>query len=243
MNIIKLNAIDSTNSYLKDLCSKKKLDDYTVVMAEHQTNGRGQMGTVWQTESSKNLTISVFKEISYLGIENNYFISMATALGVCRALKRLQLPKLKVKWPNDILSENLKISGILIESIIKNNELKSAVLGIGINVNQKYFQNLPQASSLHLLTGKVYNIDEVLMEVLEGLKIYFGKLEKGELGGVKAEYEGQLFRLHKPSTFQLENGAFITGYINGVNSSGKLEVLMENAIIKTFDFKELKLLY
>lgn len=243
MNIIKLGAIDSTNTYLKNLCSTKKIEDYTVVMADYQTKGRGQMGTNWQSESSKNLTVSVFKELSYLHIENNYFISMATALGVCRALKRLQLPKLKVKWPNDILSENLKISGILIESIVKNNELKSAVLGIGINVNQKYFQNLPQASSMHLLTGKVYSLEEVLTEIIESLKIYFKKLEMGELGSIKAEYEGQLFRLHKPSTFQIKDGSLITGYINGVNSSGKLEVLMEDAIIKTFDFKELKLLY
>lgn len=243
MNVIKLNAIDSTNNYLKDLCSRSTLEDYTIVMADSQTKGRGQVGTVWQSESSKNLTASVFKEVSSLKIKHNFFISMVTALAISKALNKLNIPRIKIKWPNDILADGFKISGILIENIIKNNKINSAVLGIGINVNQKYFKDLPLASSMHLLTGRVYNIDEVLFTIINELQCYFDKLNNSELGSIKSEYESQLFRLHKPSTFQLNNKDHFTGYINGINTQGKLEILLEDAVIKTFDFKEIKLLY
>ena len=59
MNIIKLNAIDSTNSYIKKNAVKNNFESYTVVVAEKQLNGRGQMGTIWESELGKNLTFSI----------------------------------------------------------------------------------------------------------------------------------------------------------------------------------------
>lgn len=71
MHIIKLSAIDSTNAYLKAMGTSKPLKDFTVVVAEEQTNGRGQMGANWQSEAHKNLTFSVFKDVSFLLLMNN----------------------------------------------------------------------------------------------------------------------------------------------------------------------------
>ena len=243
MKIIKLNAIDSTNTYLKNLSATELVDDFTVVQAVKQTKGRGQMGTSWQSESCKNLTISVFKDVSTLEFEEQYFISMVAALAVSKTLKILKLPKVKIKWPNDILSESLKISGILIENIVKNNELRSAIIGIGINVNQKYFDNLPQATSIHLITGKLFDVDEVVDTLLAHLAVYFKRLDLRELAALKSEYEHQLFRIHKPSTFLLNNGQHLTGYINGSDLKGHLEILTEDAILRTYGLKEIRLLY
>lgn len=243
MHIIKLSAIDSTNAYLKELSLKKALDDFTVVSALQQQNGRGQMGTTWQTEPGKNLTVSVFKDVSFLKFEEQYFISIVTALAVSKTLKRLKMPKVKIKWPNDILSESLKISGILIENVVKNNALSSAIIGVGINVNQKYFKDLPKASSILLMSGHVVPLDEVLNVFLNELEVYFKRLQDKELGALKSEYERQLFRVHKPSTFLLKDGRHLTGYINGVNLQGHLEVLTEDAIIRTYGMKEITLLY
>ncbi len=82
MNIIKLNAIDSTNSYLKELALKKDLENFTVAVAKHQTSGRGQMGTNWISEYDKNLTFSMLVKFGNLkdylitsykfGIQNIY---------------------------------------------------------------------------------------------------------------------------------------------------------------------------
>ena len=59
MKVIKLDAIDSTNEFLKDLISKQLVDNFTIVTAENQTKGKGQMGSVWNSETGKNLIMSV----------------------------------------------------------------------------------------------------------------------------------------------------------------------------------------
>lgn len=243
MYIIKLNATDSTNGYLKSLCTASIPKDYTVVVAEAQTNGRGQMGTKWQTEASKNLTFSVFKNVSHISIDEQFYVSMATALAIIEALKILQIPKLYIKWPNDILADNKKIGGILIENIIKSNALLGTVIGIGININQRYFDNLPLASSLHKLTGIIYDKDEVLQHILKQLEIHLGYLEQRNFEKLQSAYEASLFRIKKPSTFQMPNGDTFSGFINGVSQDGKLQILLEDNISKTFDLKEVKLLY
>ena len=150
MYIIKLDAIDSTNSYLKAMSAVNLPKDFTVVVADHQTQGRGQMGTVWQTEYDKNLTASVFKSLEFVSVEKQFYISMAVALSICKALEGLKISQLSVKWPNDILSANKKICGTLIENVIKLNKLKGSVIGFGLNVNQKNFDSLPKASSMSL---------------------------------------------------------------------------------------------
>jgi BirA family biotin operon repressor/biotin-[acetyl-CoA-carboxylase] ligase len=243
MRIIKLNAIDSTNSYLRTLSNEEVLEDYTVVMAKHQTNGRGQMGTVWNSEKAKNLTVSVFKDVSKLYIEHPFYISMAVSLSLIKTLQSFSIPKLSVKWPNDILSENKKICGILIENVIKQNSFKASVIGIGLNVNQTNFKGLPKASSLKLLKGNTLNLDEVLQTIIKYLKYYFMLLRKEEYDFLKQEYESYLFRKNKPSTFKDVEGNAFTGYIKNISISGNLQVLLEDDIIKEFDLKDITLLY
>jgi len=92
MHLIKLNAIDSTNSYLRKQYLDGDLQDFTVVSATEQTSGRGQMGTVWESEPGKNLMVSVFKKIDCLAIEQQFYVSMASSLAVLKTLKKKQIP-------------------------------------------------------------------------------------------------------------------------------------------------------
>lgn len=243
MRIIKLNAIDSTNNFLKQLCAKETVEDNTIIVTNYQSHGRGQMGTTWVSEDSKNLMFSVFKDISFLETEQNFYISMATSLSIISALKSFTIPKLQIKWPNDILSENQKICGVLIENIIKQNQLKATIIGVGINVNQTNFSELPKATSLHLLTGKVLNLDEVLQAILENLIHYFNLLKDEKFQQIKDAYEKLLFRKDKPSTFKDSKGVLFSGFIKSISNSGNLQVLLEDNIIKEYDLKEITLLY
>lgn len=168
---------------------------------------------------------------------------MATALSISHALKAFRIPQIHIKWPNDILSADKKICGILIENIIKNNQLQGSVIGFGLNVNQRYFDDLPQASSMNLLTGILFNKDEVLSEVLKQFQYYFNLLEEGNLAEIKSKYEAMLFRKNKPSTFKTNQNEIFTGIIKGVNDNGRLKVLTEDEIVKTFELKEITLLY
>lgn len=243
MHIIKLNAIDSTNSFLRQLSTKDLVEDFTVVVAKHQTKGRGQMGTKWSSQESKNLTVSVFKNISYIKLENYFFISMVVSLALYKALSVFQIKKLRIKWPNDILSEDKKLAGILIETVIKQQQMQAAIIGIGLNVNQTKFGNLPNASSLRLISGKVFSLDEVLQELLKQMELYFKLLEQGELDHLKLQYETYLFRRGKPSTFKNASDDMFAGIILGVSDSGNLKVQIEDGIVKEYDLKEIKLLY
>lgn len=243
MYIIKLDAIDSTNAYLKELSTTSLPKDFTVVVSEFQNMGRGQMGTNWQSEAGKNLTVSVFKKINGLRVDQQFFISMAVSLAICDALKKFYLPKLRIKWPNDILSADQKICGILIENIIKQNQFVGTVIGFGLNINQKYFDNLPQASSMSLLSGILYDKEEVLSEILKQFQYYLALEGSASRGQIKKTYEHLLFRKNKPSTFSTGASDNFTGIIQGVTNTGLLKVLVEDDQIKTFGFKEVKMLY
>lgn len=243
MHIIKLNAINSTNTYLKQLSDVEALKDYTIVTAKYQTQGRGQMGTIWNSEKSKNLTCSVFKDTSKIEVEQQFHISIVTSLAIVKTLQSFSIPKLHVKWPNDILSESKKICGILIENVIKKKRLDCAIIGIGLNVNQTEFKKLPNASSLKILTGRVFDLDELLQLISKNLKHYFKLLEQGKLELLKAEYEKKLFRKDKPSSFKDQKGHMFSGFIKGINAIGNLQILLEDDILKEYDLKEIQLLY
>ena len=243
MRIIKLNAIDSTNVFMRQLSTAEKLKDYTIVATKLQTEGKGQMGTVWQSQKGKNLMFSVFKDVSFLHSDYAFFISIVSALSVVTALKRFNIPKLKVKWPNDILSEEKKVCGILIENVLSNNQIKESIIGIGLNVNQTEFQDLPQASSLLLISGKVYNLDELLDSIISQMKHYLSLLKNEKYSELLLEYETLLFRKEKPSTFKDTNENLFAGIIQGITLSGSLKILLEDDILKTFDLKEVSLLY
>ncbi|WP_299552813.1 biotin--[acetyl-CoA-carboxylase] ligase [Seonamhaeicola sp.] len=242
MHIIKLNAIDSTNSYLRRYLAKNKVEDYTVVIADEQTNGRGQMGTSWNSEASKNLTFSMFKDLSIHVVEFPFYISMAISLAILKALKSFNIPDLRIKWPNDILSADKKICGILIENVIKN-KLDSTIIGIGVNVNQTRFDGLPKAASLKNITGVHYDLDEVLHRIMTHTKAYSLLLQEGAYDTVKNEYEANLFRKGKPSTFKDAEGNLFSGFVKGVTKYGKLMVILEDEVVKKFDLKEVQLLY
>lgn len=243
MRIIKLDAIDSTNSYLKRLYAKESINDYTAIYSKSQTEGRGQMGTVWESEKSKNLTFSVFKSIADFELEEPFYISMVISLTLIKTLNSLSVPKISVKWPNDILSADKKICGVLIENVMKHGKINGTIIGIGLNVNQTIFENLPKASSLKLISGKYFDLDELMIIIINYLKDYFLLLQDKKFEELKAAYELHLFRKDKPSTFRDTEGTMFSGIIKGVSETGMLKVLLEDNILKVFDLKQITLLY
>ncbi|MBL7560069.1 biotin--[acetyl-CoA-carboxylase] ligase [Olleya sp. YSTF-M6] len=241
MRIIKLNATESTNRFMRNLSLESSVQDFTTVVTSTQSKGRGQMGSAWQSESFKNLTFSVYKGFKQFEFEDQFKISMAVSLAIIKALETLQIPKLSIKWPNDILSANKKICGILIENVIKQSHIVSSIVGVGLNVNQLKFEDLPQAGSLKLITGLNYDLDEILHLILKHLEIQL-KLLENDTSALKNNYESYLFRKEKPSTFKSDEGLF-SGIIKGVSNEGLLKVMVEDQELKTFDLKTIKLLY
>ncbi|MEW7292527.1 biotin--[acetyl-CoA-carboxylase] ligase [Aquimarina sp. 2304DJ70-9] len=243
MDIIKVDAIASTNTFLRDLNREKRLTEPVCVMATEQLAGKGQMGTVWQSNPGENLTCSVFMPVEGLNLIDQFYISISTALAIYDMLNGIMMPKLSIKWPNDILSDRLKICGVLIENIVKNGRLTGVIVGIGININQVSFDNLPQAGSLKQIVGKSFTIEEVLLALLTQLEHRFSELNQANFENLKKEYESVLFRKNKPSTFIDAKGDTFVGIIQSITNQGKLQVLLEDEVVSEYGLKEIKLLY
>ncbi len=243
MQIIKLDATDSTNQYLKDYVFRGVPIDFTVAVTKEQRKGRGQMGTTWQSEIGKNLTFSVLKKIKNLDVKNQYQLNVCVSLAIIESLKAISVPDLSIKWPNDILSGSTKICGILIENVLLGNKIQTSVIGVGLNVNQQTFNNLLNVSSLKLLLGQTFDLDELLNQILANLKTVFIRWKEDGINGLWNTYESTLFRKDKPSTFRNKQDELFMGFIRGVTQEGKLMIELEDAILQEFDLKEIQLLY
>ena len=134
--IIKINAIDSSNNEIKRLYHNKLETNGLVVWAKNQTDGRGQGSKKWLSQANKNLTFSIFLSANNLSFSSHFSLNLITSLSVKEVLVFHGINELLIKWPNDILSVNKKISGILIENLYKGEKLIGSIIGIGINVNQ-----------------------------------------------------------------------------------------------------------
>lgn len=243
MQLIKLDATDSTNAYLKDMLLKGVLGDFTVVAATAQLKGRGQMGTSWVSDPGKNLTFSVLKNFEGLGATCQFRINICVSLAIYEALSKLNVPDLMIKWPNDIMSGRHKICGILIENILSGKDIDASVIGIGLNVNQLDFGNLSNVSSLKLLKGITFDLDELLFLIVERLKINLGAVTGHDFEILRSSYGNKLFRKDKPSTFMDGKGELFMGFIKGVSDCGKLRILLEDDIMEEFDLKQVRLLF
>ena len=243
MEIIKLNATNSTNTYLKNLLKEKQVKDLSCIWALSQTQGRGQQGAKWISEPGKNLTFSVLKKFENLPSEYHFLLNMEVSLAIFRALKKLYIPDLAVKWANDILSSKKKICGILIENTLHKEQISSSIIGIGLNVNQVFFNDLPNVSSLQKIMGHPFDLEEVLLLICQELEVSLKSLSPTRFETMLDEYHTYLFRKDKPSTFEYPNGERFMGYIRGVSHNGQLQVEQEDALMSSVSLKEIKLLY
>ena len=243
MEIIKLNATNSTNTYLKNLLKEKQVKDLSCIWALSQTQGRGQQGAKWISEPGKNLTFSILKKFENLPSEYHFLLNMEVSLAIFRALKKLYIPDLAVKWANDILSSKKKICGILIENTLHKEQISASIIGIGVNVNQVFFNDLPNVSSLQKIMGHPFDLEEVLLLICQELEVSLKSLSPTRFETMLDEYHTYLFRKDKPSTFEYPNGERFMGYIRGVSHNGQLQVEQEDALMSSFSLKEIKLLY
>lgn len=243
MRIIKVDAIPSTNDFVKQYYTGNSSFEPVCVSARFQTKGKGQRGAVWNVTAGKNLTFSLLYPKIKLTVNHHFLLSAVVSLSVINVLRKFNTPKLSVKWPNDIMSGNFKIGGILIENILKHTDIAASIIGIGLNINQDDFGDLKQASSLKLQTGNDFNLDEILNAILEELSNRLEGLSEENETQILEEYAALMFKKDVVAAFQYPNGDFFNGIIRGVTTNGLLNVEIEDAGFKTFDLKEVKLMY
>lgn len=242
MYLIKLSATSSTNDFLKNLSATSVLDDFTVVWADVQLQGKGQMGSVWVTEDAKNLTFSVYLKQEASAVIDLFTLNVVVANAVLKALFSLNLTNIYVKWPNDILSYNKKIAGILIENAIHANGSVTSIIGIGINCEQMNFDGFAQASSILKQYDFVPDRLQLLTAIVDNIKMSLNYLEN-QTDNEWNYYHKHLFKKDTVSSFQNKEGLFFNGIIKQVNRQGQLVLQLENDDLQCFNLKDIKLMY
>jgi BirA family biotin operon repressor/biotin-[acetyl-CoA-carboxylase] ligase len=243
MNLIKLDAIDSTNDFLKELSKKQVVENFTVVVAKNQTKGKGQMGSTWNSESGKNLIMSVLVKDVLKDVDEIFHLNVAMALSVIQVLEELNLPKLSIKWPNDIMSDSKKLCGILIENSFKSDSKIESVVGIGLNVNQNTFDNLPKATSMSVVMHHEFDIDVVLNRMIFYIKKNCSIILSNQEDKLWNDFHKYLFKINVPMPFEDVHQNRFMGIIQGVTDEGKLRLLLEDDSIQTYGIKEIQMLY
>jgi BirA family biotin operon repressor/biotin-[acetyl-CoA-carboxylase] ligase len=216
--IIRLSVVDSTNIYTTRLISQSGIDEWTVVVADLQTGGRGQRGKTWNSEMGKNLLCSIVLKPKNFVAKDQFQISMMTSLAIIETLNEYGV-KAKVKWPNDILVKSKKIAGILIENQIVANSIESCVIGIGLNLNQQDFNNYEwPATSLFALNNKEVDIDAFLNQLLVKMKLNYLKMNE-QANSLRMNYISQMFFVNQKVDFKFNN-QILCGTLLGVDENG-----------------------
>ena len=243
-NLIKLIEVDSTNSYMKHLLSNSEpLPDGTVIMAGHQTAGRGQQGAKWESDCGKNLTLSVYLKPKTVPIGKSFYLTMVVSLAVKDVLTSVIGEEVKIKWPNDIYWRNQKIAGILIENTLTGSIIKSSVIGIGMNVNQDLFSEAiaDKAVSIYQITKTRQDLISILTNLCCHLEKYYLILLSGRYHILHKNYSESLYLGGKLTHFG-ENGQVFEGTIVGVEDSGLLVINTITGNLK-FNTKEVQYLH
>jgi BirA family biotin operon repressor/biotin-[acetyl-CoA-carboxylase] ligase len=235
LNIVKLHATESTNDYLKLRFRESVLPQFYTVVTINQTAGKGQMGSGWESEPGKNLTFSMFLKNDH-GL-NAFEVNKLTTVILASFLNALGSISVKIKWPNDILSVDKKIAGVLIENSFVGTLLQHSIIGVGLNVNQKLFKNLPHASSLKNITGESYDLDAMLSRFIS----YF-KTQYTDPAPLISKYEDLLYGYLEEKTFEID-GVLHKATVNGTDEQGRLKLLMSDNKTRVFNIKELSWLY
>ena len=225
---------------MKDYIRNNHAKNYTVVSTLDQTKGRGQRNASWISEPGKNLTFSVLIKFDGLAIQDQFYISKVVSIAVKAVLVKILPNNIVIKWPNDILADNKKIAGILIENSVQKGKVSQSVVGIGLNVNQEFFPNNITAVSMKNLSGTHWNLDVVLSAIVDSIKSHMYFLENEKFNEIDTEYLDNLYLFNKFSDYRDVKGNSFRGKIIGVSDIGKLQMALESGSNKEFDIKELK---
>lgn len=241
MRIVKVDCVDSTNSFARQL--NPKPEENILIITREQTAGKGQRGNSWEAEPGKNLTFSILYHPENLPANEQFLLSSALSLGICDFLKDYLAPeKVKIKWPNDIYVDDRKICGILIENSLSGKNIQWSILGVGLNINQKTFlSDAPNPVSLANLTGKEFDLDRMTVRLAEILEHRFSLLENPiTRKEIMPEYLHNLWRFQSIARYRLPDGEEFTGRITDVAEDGVITIARGDGCILKFLFKEVQ---
>jgi BirA family biotin operon repressor/biotin-[acetyl-CoA-carboxylase] ligase len=235
------DRLPSTNAYAQGLLAQNP-PDRTVIWAMDQFAGRGQQGNHWRSEAGSNLTLSVIVH-PQLPVSELFVLSKLSALAM-KATAEAYAPQalVQVKWPNDLLVNGRKVGGILIENQLQGHQVVSAILGLGLNVNQQVFpaEIAARSSSLSREAGQPLDLQSVCDTLLAELDQQLVLVEQGYFDQLDRAYRSHLYGYHETIRVEID-GQVSQRLLVGVSPTGQLALAHEGQV-QYFDVKAVRLL-
>ena len=227
----------STNDIALQALRQKEACEGSIFITNHQTRGKGQRGNTWETKPGENLTFSLVLQPHFLDLSEQFLLNMAISNAIRQGMQEY-IPQLQVKWPNDLVVPAAgKIGGILIENLVGSKGWEYAVVGIGLNINQREFSS-PQATSLSLVTGSSYPLEELFKLLITQVEQAYLALKKGKRELLKQEYLRHLYLLDQWAQYRVSEQT-LAGKIIGLSENGNLLLELPSGQQQSFGIKEI----
>ncbi|WP_373229681.1 biotin--[acetyl-CoA-carboxylase] ligase [Cohnella sp.] len=233
-NLRLLNTVHSTQDELRGL-AEQGAQEGTLVIAEQQTNGRGRMGRSWISPAGKGIWMSLLLRPP-VPLPHTPQLTLLAAVALSRAISRIIPIIIGIKWPNDLLVDGKKISGILLESAAEDERLRYVVVGLGVSVNlepEDYPEELLlKAASLKMVSGSTINRSDLIAAILEEFERLYGLYLDEGFAPIRALWEAHSVTLNQQTQLNTPQGSFV-GVPRGLDDMGGLQVELEDGSYRT----------
>ncbi|MFM7016624.1 MAG: biotin--[acetyl-CoA-carboxylase] ligase [Bacteroidota bacterium] len=232
MRLISLISIDSTNTHAQRLIRDGLTED-SLIYSEEQTKGRGQRGNNWLSRPGDGVYCSYVFFHKDLPIVNQFVFNMAMAVAVAAFVESKIQGSIQVKWPNDILVNQKKIAGLLIENTIKGEKVGVSIVGVGLNLNQEWKeQNFETpVTSIKAEAGIYTEYEIAVFELAKYIKRSKEQFDKGEFELIIKNYHQYLYKNQEVAEFIIEN-EIVEAKLEGVNADGTATILLNQEVVK-----------
>lgn len=231
---------ESTNELITRKMQQEELAEGFMVHTDFQSAGKGQVGNYWESEKGKNLLFSLVIYPHHIFIAEQFIISEIASLAVVKVLEQYH-KHFTIKWPNDIYWKDKKIAGMLIENSLTRDRINYSIVGIGVNVNQeKFTSDAPNPISLKQIVGKSIDRKALLADIHRGFLSLYTTTTLQEIHHL---YQKKMYRNVGRYNFKdMGSQEVFRAKIETVAPNGKLTLLTEQGVRKSYYFKEVAFL-
>lgn len=226
--VVSYDEVTSTNTVAKQLADEGA-EEGTLVVSDKQNQGKGRRGRYWESEKGTGVFMTVVLKPKMKPVYAS-MLTLVAALALNDAIIDLTGLESKIKWPNDIVINKKKVSGILTELSAEVDYINYVVVGIGVNVNRKDFPEelKDKATSLELESGKSISRAQLIAKTMEYLEGYYERfLKTHDLSDLKEAYSKVLINTDQVVRI-ITDGDSYTGIARGITDEGHLIVEKDN---------------
>lgn len=239
-NVFCYEEIGSTNEHAKILANQG-FEEGTIVVSKSQTDGRGRQGRKWQSTKDVGLYMSIILKPS-ISVNDISQITLIAGIAVCNSLLKSTDLKPMIKWPNDIIINKKKVCGILTELNSNSNKINYLITGIGININNTFFDDdiKNKATSLFIESNIIYSINNIATSVLNEFWLLYEKFKIHKFDYFMDYYKSLCLNINKKV---VSSDSILRGTAIDIKNDGSLVIKLDDGGTVSVSSGEVSLLF